>query len=56
MQPNVHILHLLKFVHTGKDIHGKQVYMADGKNEIINFVVDILYNTKQKDYKHGNKR
>jgi hypothetical protein len=55
MQPNAHIQYLIKFVHTRKEIHGKQVYMADGKNEIINLIDDILYNTKQKDYKNRNK-
>ena len=33
------LIYLLKFVHTRKEIHGKQVYMAYGKNEIINFVM-----------------
>jgi hypothetical protein len=50
------LIYLIKFVHTRKEFHGKQVYMANGKNEIINFVDDILYNNKQKDYKNRNKR
>jgi hypothetical protein len=50
------LIYLIKFVHTTKEIHGKLVYLADGKNEIINFVVDILYNTKQKDYENRDKR
>jgi len=50
------LIYLIKCVHTEKEIHGKEVYMVDSKNEIIDFVDDILYNTKQKYYKNSNKR
>jgi len=50
------LIYLIKFVHTRKEIHGKQVYMAYGEKEIIYFVDDILYNTKEKHSKNRNKK
>ena len=44
MKYNLMFTYLIKCRHTRKESRGKQVYMADGKNEIINFAILIVLN------------
>jgi hypothetical protein len=42
MKCNLMLVYLIKYMHTRKENRAKQVYVADGKNEIINFAILIV--------------
>jgi hypothetical protein len=47
MKCNLMLIHLIKCTRTRKVSRGKQVYVADGKNEIIKFAILIALQTVQ---------
>jgi len=47
MKCNLMFIYLIKCMHTRKVSRGKQVYVADGKNEIIKFAILIALHIVQ---------